>query len=133
MSKRSIGRLILLQVCLLFTTVAVHAQTEERTPLTAEERATKWTQWMKDELNISAEQETKVHEINLKYAQQAQTVRSQEGSRKSKFKEVKSIDDAKDGELKTVLTPEQFEQYQTKKRDMQKKAVKAARERRGNR
>jgi Spy/CpxP family protein refolding chaperone len=123
----------MLQVCLLFVTVAVYAQTEERTSLTPEQRATKWTQWMKDELSISAEQETKVYEINLKYAQQAQSVRSQEGSRKSKFKEVKSIDDAKDEELKAVLTPEQFEQYQIKKRDMQKKVVKAARERRGNR
>lgn len=73
-----------------------------------------------------------LYKINLKYAQQTQSVRSQEGSRKSKFKEVKSIDDAKDEELKAVLTPEQFEQYQTKKQDMQKKAVKAARERRGN-
>jgi Spy/CpxP family protein refolding chaperone len=123
----------MLQVCLLFATVAVYAQTEARTSLTPEQRATKWTQWMKDELSISAEQETKVYEINLKYAQQAQSVRSQEGSRKSKFKEVKSIDDAKDEELKAVLTPEQFEQYQIKKRDMQKKVVKAARERRGNR
>lgn len=132
MSRRNIFRFIVVSACMLFITQGLHAQAEARNPLTPEERAAKWTQWMKNELNISAEQETKVHEINLKYAQQTQSVRSQEGSRKSKFKEVKSIDDAKDEELKAVLTPEQFEQYQTKKQDMQKKAVKAARERRGN-
>jgi hypothetical protein len=114
-----------------FISVGVQAQEEERTPLTPEERATKWTQWMKSELSITAEQEPKVHEINLKYAQQTETIRAQGGNRRSKFKDAKSIDDAKDEELKAVLSPEQFEQYRAKKQDMRKKVVKAARDRKG--
>lgn len=131
MSLRNMTRSIALLVCMSFITIGAWAQEEERTPLTPEERATKWTQWMKTELSITAEQEPKVHEINLKYAQQSESVRSQGGSRRSKFKDVKSIDDAKDEELKAILSPEQFEQYQAKKQDMRKKVVKAARDRKG--
>lgn len=131
MLLRTIIRPIALLVCMSFIAIGAQAQEEERTPLTPEERATKWTEWMKTELSITAEQEPKVHEINLKYAQQTESIRAQGGSRRSKFKDVKSIDDAKDEELKAVLTPEQFEQYRAKKQDMRKKVVKAARERKG--
>ena len=118
-------------VCMSFITAGAWAQEEERTALTPEERATKWTEWMKTELSITAEQEPKVHAINLKYAQQTESVRAQGGSRRSKFKDVKSIDDAKDEELKAILSPEQFERYRAKKQDMRKKVVKAARDRKG--
>jgi Spy/CpxP family protein refolding chaperone len=131
MSLTNIIRSIALLACLSFITVVAQAQEEERTPLTPEERATKWTEWMKTELSVTAEQEPKVHEINLKYAQQTESVRAQGGSRRSKFKDVKSIDDAKDEELKAVLSPEQFEQYRAKKQEMRKKVMKAARERKG--
>lgn len=131
MSLIKIIRPFVLLVCMSFIAIGVQAQEEERTPLTPEERATKWTEWMKTELSITAEQEPKVHEINLKYAQQTESIRTQGGSRRSKFKDVKSIDDAKDEELKAVLSPEQFEQYRARKQDMRKKVVKAARERKG--
>lgn len=131
MSPKNVIQAIALLVCLSFITVTTQAQDEERTALTPEERATKWTEWMKTELSITAEQEPRVHEINLKYAQQAESVRAQSGSRRSKFKDVKSIDDAKDEDLKAILTPEQFEQYRAKKQHMRKKVVKAARERKG--
>lgn len=131
MSFRNNIRSIALLVCFTFITIITQAQEQERTPLTAEERATKWTEWMKSELSITAEQEPKVYEINLKYAQQTESVRVLGGSRRSKFKDVKSIDNAKDDELKAILTPEQFEQYQAKKQEMRKKVVKAARERKG--
>lgn len=126
-------RVILLSVLSLFTSASLHAQVEEGSSLTPEERATKWTEWMKKELNISADQETKVQTINLKYAQQTESLREKDGSRKSRFKEAKSIDDAKDNELKAIFTSEQFNIYQEKKREMQKKIIKSARERRDSR
>lgn len=128
---RTIIRSIALLVCFTFIALTAQAQEQERTPLTSEERATKWTEWMKNELSITAEQEPEVHAINLKYAQQTESVRTQDGSRRSKFKDVKSIDNAKDEELKAILTPEQFEKYQARKQEMRKKVVKAARERKG--
>jgi hypothetical protein len=113
---------------LLFIVTGAQAQSEDLSSLTPEDRATKWTQWMKKELKISAEQEPTVHEINLKYAQQTESIRAQDGSRKSKFQEVKAVDSAKDEELKTVLTPDQFTLYLDKKREMQKKFIKAVRD-----
>lgn len=97
------------------------AQTTERTPLTAEERAQKWTDWMKTELTLTAEQEPNVHAINLKYADQMDDIKSAEGDRRSKFKDAKATSKAKDEELKAVLTPDQFTKYTAKKQEMQQK------------
>lgn len=97
------------------------AQTAERTPLTAEERAQKWTDWMKKELTLTAEQEPKIHAINLKYADQVDDIKAEEGDRRSKFKEVRATNKAKDEELKAVLTPEQFTKYTEKKQESRQK------------
>lgn len=97
------------------------AQTTERTKLTAEERAQKWTDWMKTELAVTAEQEPKVHAINVKYANQMDDVKSEGGDRRSKFKDARENSKAKDEELKAVLTPDQFTKYTEKKQEMQQK------------
>ncbi|MBT1710811.1 hypothetical protein KK062_21395 [Fulvivirgaceae bacterium PWU5] len=97
------------------------AQTAERTSLTAEERAQKWTDWMKKELTLTAEQEPRVHAINVKYADQMDGIKAEEGDRRSKFKEVRETNKAKDEELKAVLTPEQFTKYTEKKQERQQK------------
>lgn len=97
------------------------AQTTERTPLTAEQRAQKWTDWMKKELTLTAEQEPKIHAINVKYADQMEDIKAEEGDRRSKFKDARETNKAKDEELKTVLTPEQFTTYTEKKQERQQK------------
>ena len=97
------------------------AQTTERTPLTSAERAQKWTDWMKKELTLTAEQEPKIHAINVKYADQMDDIKAEEGDRRSKFKEVRETNKAKDEELKAVLTPEQFTKYTEKKQERQQK------------
>jgi protein CpxP len=110
--------LAVLTACSIFQATA---QTTDRTPLTAEERAQKWTDWMKTELTLTAEQEPKVHAINLKYADQMDDIKSAEGDRRSKFKDAKATSKAKDEELKAVLTPDQFTRYTAKKQEMQQK------------
>lgn len=97
------------------------AQTTERTRLTAEERAQKWTDWMKTELALTSEQEPKVHAINVKYADQMDEIKAEAGDRRSKLKEARAGSKAKDEELKAVLTPEQFTKYSEKKQEMQQK------------
>jgi Spy/CpxP family protein refolding chaperone len=116
--KITILLVVLLTTGLLTPSIA---QTTERTPLTAEERAQKWTDWMKKELTITAEQEPKVHAINLKYADQMDDIKTSEGDRRSKFKDARATNQAKDEELKTVLTPEQFTKYTEKKQERQQK------------
>jgi Spy/CpxP family protein refolding chaperone len=97
------------------------AQTAERTPLTAEARAQKWTDWMKKELTLTTEQEPEVHAINIKYADQVDDIKAEEGDRRSKFTEVRETNKAKDEELKAVLTPEQFTKYTEKKQERRQK------------
>lgn len=115
----------LLFVWMSFTS---HAQESGSTP---EERAQYHTDWMKADLKLTAEQEEKVHEINLKYAREAETIKSDGGSRMSKMKQAKSLIDQKDAELKPILTDEQYALFQEKKKDRKKNAL-AARKKNGN-
>lgn len=108
----------------LITTIShtpATAQTTYRTPLTAEQRAQKWTDWMKTELALTTEQEPKVHAINVKYAGQMEDIKAEGGDRRSRFKEAKGNNKAKDEELKAVLTPDQFTKYTEKKQEMRQK------------
>jgi Spy/CpxP family protein refolding chaperone len=119
----NVKKISMLLVVLIAGSVWQHvaAQTTERTPLTAEERAQKLTDWMKKELTLTAEQEPKVHAINVKYADQMDDIKAEGGDRRAKFKEAKDTNKAKDEELKTVLTPEQFTKYSEKKQEMRQK------------
>jgi len=67
------------------------------------------TDIMAQKLQLSAEQRTKVEAINLKVANQMQPLL--EGSTWTLMREAKTVDEAKDGDLRAVLTPPQFETY----------------------
>lgn len=97
------------------------------TESTPEERAQRWDTWMKEQLTLSAEQEVKAHDINLKYAKQNEGLKAKEGSRKSKFQELKKTNIDKDAELKEILTEDQFKIYQEKKKDFQKQMLESLR------
>jgi hypothetical protein len=117
---------ILIALLALLPMLAV-AQSETEIGKTSEERAQQWTEWMKKELSITAEQEPGVQEVNMKYAQKAEELKAREGTKMEKFKELKAIDEAKDGELKSILSEEQFKVYQQKKEARQRKMLRAAR------
>jgi len=112
----------------LFTIPALIFAQIDNANSTPEERAQRLTDWMRTELQLTSEQEIKVHEINLRYAQQTEHVKSNNGSRMEKFKELKSNDSKKDEELKPVLNAEQFATYSDKKRAMQKQALRNSRQ-----
>jgi hypothetical protein len=67
------------------------------------------TDFMAQKLQLSAEQRTKVEAINLKVANQMQPLL--EGSTWTLMREAKTVDEAKDGDLRAVLTPQQFDTY----------------------
>jgi Spy/CpxP family protein refolding chaperone len=80
-----------------------------------EERSKKETDMMKEKLKLTDEQTQKVGDINLKYAQQMDEIRkqnSQPAERQANHEKMKKMHEKKLAEMKTVLTPEQFEQYQ---------------------
>lgn len=115
-----IGTLILL----LASSLAFAQSGSTSTP---EDRAQRWDTWMKETLLITPEQETRVHDINLTFARQNEKLRTSTESRKDKFKALKLSDKQKDKELQSVLTQEQFELYDQKKKDFQKQLMESLR------
>lgn len=105
---------------------------EQLTNSTPEQRAQRQTTQMKKQLSLSAEQETAVAAINLKYAQQAQTLIDGGNRNRETMKQVRTMMSSKDEELKKVFSQEQYTQYDTFK-DTQKNRAKQNRGKRANR
>ncbi|MBC3788863.1 hypothetical protein [Spirosoma utsteinense] len=78
---------------------------------TPEQRAQRQTEQMKKQLDLSAQQETAVASINLKYAQQAQTLMDAAERSRESIKQVRTMMTSKDEELKKVFSEEQYKQY----------------------
>ena len=85
---------------------------------TPEERADFQTSRMKTLLNLSDEQTAKVGEINLKYAKENQDVFDSDVTREEKKNKMREIYEQRQNELKTVLSKEQYEKYQSEKKEM---------------
>jgi hypothetical protein len=126
----------------LFITVQAVAQTtpgtgnmtrrEKLAATTPQQRADRQTAQMKKQLSLTNQQEPTVAAINLKYAQQMQTVLETGERNRQTMKQVRDMTGSKDAELKAVLTADQYTQYETFK-DEQKGRMKEMRGKRNNR
>jgi Spy/CpxP family protein refolding chaperone len=92
----------------LFAQDKQHGQGFRNAP--PEERAKRQTEMMKENLSLTAAQEPKVSAINLKYAKKMEETRKIADTAAQR-KTAQSLNKQKDGELKGVLTPEQFKSY----------------------
>lgn len=108
-----------LSMFLIQLILVTNAQKNE--PKSAEERATQLTEWMKTNLQLTDDQTPKVQDINLRYANKMEELKSSTGARKQKMSQLKDDDAAKDAELKSVLNDNQFQMYQAKKNELKKK------------
>ena len=123
--------LILILVVALGATAKVNGQASgQMKNATPEERAQKITDWMKTNLQLTDEQATSVHAINLKYANENEALKDNTATRRDKYKKFKDTQAAKDQELKGALTPEQFNAYLSKKKELEEKMKEEVRERR---
>lgn len=84
----------------------------------ARERAQAQTQRMAASLGLDSVQAEKVGRINLRYAQKMDPVVQGNGNKLSKLKAVRSLQKEKEGELKQVLNPQQFEQFKQQQQAM---------------
>lgn len=117
------------------TTPPTNAPTSRREQLantTPEQRAERQTAQMKQRLSLTADQEPTVAAINLKYAQQMQSILENGQRNRGTLKQVRDLTNGKDDELKKVLNKDQYRQYETF-RDEQKDRMKQGRGLRGNR
>ena len=96
------------------------AQTNS-TPKSPEDKAKAITGWMKSNLKLTDDQVKKVYPINEKYAAKNQELQTSTASKMGKLKTLKANDKAKDAELKSIFTADQFSQYQAKKEELKEK------------
>ncbi|MGY2131105.1 hypothetical protein ACW9KT_02670 [Hymenobacter sp. HD11105] len=78
------------------------------------------TDVMTDELKLLPDQQTKVRAILTSTVEQVNDAQKKHGAdRAALMTDLKAINARSEGQLKQVLTPTQYQQYQTKKRAMQ--------------
>ena len=81
---------------------------------------------MAEKMELTPEERTKVEAINQKYADQMQPVLEGQMGLLARMGEVKKLEEAKDGELKAVLTPAQFQTYEASKDEMKERIEQRA-------
>jgi len=113
---------------LLFTGISAHAQqkAERRTP---EEKAVILTNKMKSILNLSDDQYTRVKAINLDFTTKSDEIRAS-ADKKEMINKIKALDSRRMQSLRTVLTPDQYTKYETRKNAAKESMRKSMEERR---
>jgi hypothetical protein len=96
--------------------------------LTPEERAQMQTEWMKEKLQLNDSQLVKIEVLNLEYALKMEKVKGVDGNL-SKLKAARKTSEEKDEKLKKLLSEEQFQFYLDKRKELRKKAMEMAKER----
>lgn len=101
-------RQALLMTVILFSVNSSMAQTGEG----LEERVRKQTDILYTDLPLrDSAQYKQVYDINLKYAQKMQESVQKAGSKMAKLKAARSVQEQKDGEMKKVLSSDQYKKY----------------------
>ena len=106
---------------LLSTATGAWAQMDQLKNMPPDERARLQTDMMKKKLGLSPEQTAQVGAINQKYAQQMQPILNSSEGPFMKMRQARQLGDAKEGELKQVLTPDQFQKYLVERQEMREK------------
>lgn len=121
--------LVPLTVFVLFSLVNTSVYSQQKDIPSASERATKLTDWMKTNLQLSDDQLPKVQDINMKYANKMEELKNSAAGKRQKLMTLKDNDKAKDAELKQVFTDSQYKTYMTKKEELKKKMKEELKER----
>jgi len=112
-------KLVSMMVVLLLVPALAMAQMDELKNTTPEERAAALTKMMQSSLSLDEKTSSAVSEINLKYARETQALIDSSGPKLGKLMTFRQNSQAKDAELKGVLTPEQYSLYEQKKDEME--------------
>ncbi len=88
---------------------------------TPQERANIQTAFLAKKLGLSPEDAQKVGAVNLKYAEKAEPVIQGDDGMFAKARQMREIQGEKDAELKTVLSPQQYEAYEAAKDELKAK------------
>jgi len=92
-------------------------QQGQQTKATAEERAARKVDAMKKSLNLSDEQATKLQSVQTQYIKDQDQARASKSGNQQDWKTKK---DNYDSQVKSILTPQQYQQYQAQHSNMKK-------------
>jgi hypothetical protein len=116
-----IALLVAAMSLLIVVTAGAQNEMEKLKSSTPEERARLQTEMMKTKLSLTTDQTPKVAAINQKYAQRMEPIiKGQEGPL-MRLRQMREVGQAKEAELKGVLSPEQFQKYLAEKQEMREK------------
>ena len=110
-----------------FFVISLSAQERpKREKISLEDRVAKQTEIIAKQLELTADQQAKIQEINLKYAQQMEADRKAVQEKEAKKRQdmrakMESQIAAKDADFKQILTPEQYKKWQDKQAEMKDK------------
>lgn len=93
---------------------------------TPEDMAKRQTERLVESLSLNKAQETKVHDLNLKYAKKGQELRNQmrnanDQARQELRKKMTAQQAEKDVEMKKILTADQWKRYEALQKEMQQR------------
>jgi len=114
---------VLALTALLATSARADLDMDALKDTTPRERAAVQTTMMKKKLGLTDAEVPKVEAINRKYAEQADPVLKGGQGPLVRLREFHRIEDAKEAELKKVLTPQQFTDYLANKQEMRDKLM----------
>lgn len=121
MKKVFIGILLIFS-CALTTKAQTTRQLSEEQKKELKEKMEAY----KAELNLSEEQQPKFEEINLQFAEDLSKLKSDNGSKLSKYKKFKKLTDERNRKMKELLTDEQYKIFKSHQ-DEVKKELKSKR------
>ncbi len=120
-THRSRSLAALLAAALLAATPVLAQDLEKLAGSTPEQRASIQTEIMKSKLGLSGDALQQVAAINLKYAQQMQPVLDGSDGTFRKMEAMRGIQEAKEAELRGVLTDAQVQQLQAAREEIRQK------------
>lgn len=103
---------IVFSSCVMASDMAFLAQT------TPAERAGVQTHFMTQKLNLDTPTQIKIAAINQKYADLVEPILHNDDSSFSKMLSIRSLQDRKDTELKSILTPAQYDTYENSRDEL---------------
>lgn len=129
--KKNNYRLMALTAVFTFLSVtSLMAQTNAQNA-TPEKIAEVQTKMLSDTLKLDSAENNQLYQLNLKYANKLQDLKSI-NDRKKKIKEFRAMNNDKDKEMKDLLSDEQYKVYLGLKQEMQDKMKQRMQERRNN-
>ncbi len=120
-------KLVLISFLFYFFTNCISAQ-EPASGHTPEERAKLIDEWMKENLHATDDQMPQLEALNLEYAKKMESVKQISG-KIDQLKTAREILQEKDEKLKKILTKDQFNLYQEKKKELRDQVRNAYQER----